>query len=178
MRANTASGSRGTAPPAVSDFDAQAVLLSPKFGCTEEVLTVVSLLSVDSVLHDPPSRRDEVQAVRRKFVSSEGDHVTLLNVYRAFRNAGGSKVRLRSRLPPSASSPPSPAAESSTEPRTAPGGGAPALGGHQGRPAAAADALPVSSARSEGASSPECVATPPPSRCQRVFRTCPWLSPW
>ncbi|GAB5580392.1 ATP-dependent RNA helicase DHX33 isoform X1 [Prionailurus iriomotensis] len=70
---------------------AKAILLSPKFHCTEEMLTIVSLLSVDSVLCNPPSRRDEVQAVRRKFVSSEGDHVTLLNVYRAFRSAGGNK---------------------------------------------------------------------------------------
>ncbi|XP_022380382.1 putative ATP-dependent RNA helicase DHX33 isoform X2 [Enhydra lutris kenyoni] len=70
---------------------AKTLLLSPKFHCTEEILTVVSLLSVDSVLYDPPSRRDEVQAVRRKFMSSEGDHITLLNIYRAFKNLGGSK---------------------------------------------------------------------------------------
>ncbi|XP_077602749.1 ATP-dependent RNA helicase DHX33 isoform X1 [Crocuta crocuta] len=70
---------------------AKAILLSPKFHCTEEMLTIVSLLSVDSVLYNPPARRDEVQAVRRKFVSSEGDHVTLLNVYRAFRNASANK---------------------------------------------------------------------------------------
>ncbi|XP_029784521.1 ATP-dependent RNA helicase DHX33 isoform X1 [Suricata suricatta] len=70
---------------------AKAILLSPKFHCTEEMLTIISLLSVDSVLYNPPSRRDEVQAVRRKFMSSEGDHVTLLNVYRAFRNANGNK---------------------------------------------------------------------------------------
>ncbi|XP_045343286.1 ATP-dependent RNA helicase DHX33 isoform X1 [Leopardus geoffroyi] len=76
---------------------AKAILLSPKFHCTEEMLTIVSLLSVDSVLCNPPSRRDEVRAVRRKFVSSEGDHVTLLNVYRAFRNAGGNKDLPRSR---------------------------------------------------------------------------------
>ncbi|XP_044939120.1 ATP-dependent RNA helicase DHX33 isoform X1 [Mustela putorius furo] len=70
---------------------AKTLLLSPKFHCTEEILTIVSLLSVDSVLYDPPSRRDEVQAVRRKFVSSEGDHITLLNIYRAFKNLGRSK---------------------------------------------------------------------------------------
>ncbi|XP_045841466.1 ATP-dependent RNA helicase DHX33 isoform X2 [Meles meles] len=67
---------------------AKTLLLSPKFHCTEEILTVVSLLSVDSVLYDPPSRRDEVQAVRRKFMSSEGDHIMLLNIYRAFKNLG------------------------------------------------------------------------------------------
>ncbi|KAL7987030.1 hypothetical protein Chor_005949 [Crotalus horridus] len=67
------------------------ILMSPKFHCTEEILTIVSLLSVDSVLYNPPSRRDEVQAVRKKFISSEGDHVTLLNIYRAFKNISGNR---------------------------------------------------------------------------------------
>ncbi|KAK1331544.1 hypothetical protein QTO34_009501 [Cnephaeus nilssonii] len=40
---------------------------------------------------NPPSRRDEVQGVRKKFISSEGDHVTLLNIYRTFKNLGGNK---------------------------------------------------------------------------------------
>uniref|UniRef100_A0A8C2YST0 RNA helicase n=1 Tax=Chinchilla lanigera TaxID=34839 RepID=A0A8C2YST0_CHILA len=70
---------------------AKTILLSPKFHCTEEILTIVSLLSVDSVLYNPPARRDEVQSVRKKFISSEGDHITLLNVYRTFKNIGGNK---------------------------------------------------------------------------------------
>ncbi|XP_053563485.1 ATP-dependent RNA helicase DHX33 [Bombina bombina] len=69
----------------------KTILLSPKFHCTEEILTIVSLLSVDSVIHSPPAKRDEVQAVRKKFISSEGDHLTLLNIYRAFRNLGKNK---------------------------------------------------------------------------------------
>lgn len=72
----------------------QTILLSPKFRCTEEILTIVSLLSVDSVLYNPPSRRDEVQGIRKKFISSEGDHITLLNIYRTFKNIGGNKVSL------------------------------------------------------------------------------------
>uniref|UniRef100_A0A8C2S4D6 RNA helicase n=1 Tax=Capra hircus TaxID=9925 RepID=A0A8C2S4D6_CAPHI len=70
---------------------AKTILLSPKFHCTEEILTIVALLSVDSILYNPLSRRDEVQSVRKKFVSSEGDHLTLLNVYRTFKNTGGNK---------------------------------------------------------------------------------------
>jgi len=53
----------------------------------------VSLLSVDTVLYNPPARRDEVLAARRKFASSEGDHVTLLNIYRAFKKVSDNKVR-------------------------------------------------------------------------------------
>lgn len=53
----------------------------------------MSLLSVDSVLYNPPARREEVHAVRKKFTSSEGDHMTLLNIYRAFKKVSGNKVR-------------------------------------------------------------------------------------
>ncbi|GAA6067307.1 ATP-dependent RNA helicase DHX33 isoform X1, partial [Tachysurus ichikawai] len=70
---------------------AKTILISPDFSCTEEILTIVSLLSVDSVLYNPPARRDEVLAVRKKFISSEGDHVTLLNIYRAFKKVSGNK---------------------------------------------------------------------------------------
>ncbi|KAG8587355.1 hypothetical protein GDO81_005643 [Engystomops pustulosus] len=69
----------------------KTILISSKFHCTEEILTIVALLSVDSVLHNPPAKRDEVQAARRKFISSEGDHMTLLNIYRAFKNLGKNK---------------------------------------------------------------------------------------
>ncbi|XP_026777304.1 ATP-dependent RNA helicase DHX33 [Pangasianodon hypophthalmus] len=70
---------------------AKTILISPDFSCTEEILTIVSLLSVDSVLYNPPARRDEVLAVRKKFISSEGDHMTLLNIYRAFKKVSGNK---------------------------------------------------------------------------------------
>lgn len=69
----------------------KTMLISPKFHCTEEILTIVALLSVDSVLHNPPAKRDEVQAARKKFISSEGDHITLLNIYRAFKSLGKNK---------------------------------------------------------------------------------------
>lgn len=69
----------------------KTILISPKFHCTEEILTIVALLSVDSVLHNPPAKRDEVQAARKKFISSEGDHITLLNIYRAFKSLGKNK---------------------------------------------------------------------------------------
>lgn len=70
---------------------AKTILLSPNFSCSEEILSIVSLLSVDTVLYNPPARREEVLAVRKKFSSSEGDHMTLLNIYRAFKKVTGNK---------------------------------------------------------------------------------------
>ncbi|XP_041052432.1 ATP-dependent RNA helicase DHX33 isoform X2 [Carcharodon carcharias] len=69
----------------------KTLLLSPAFHCTEEVMTIVSMLSVDSILYNPHARRDEVHCVRKKFISSEGDHMTLLNIYQAFKHVGGHK---------------------------------------------------------------------------------------
>ncbi|XP_007557990.1 ATP-dependent RNA helicase DHX33 [Poecilia formosa] len=70
---------------------AKTILLSPDFSCSEEILSIVSLLSVDTVLFNPLGRRDEILAARKKFTSSEGDHMTLLNIYRAFKKVGGNK---------------------------------------------------------------------------------------
>lgn len=58
----------------------------------------MSLLSVDSVLYNPPARWDEVLAARKKFTSSEGDHMTLLNTYRAFKKVSGNKVGMIGKL--------------------------------------------------------------------------------
>ncbi|XP_055513770.1 LOW QUALITY PROTEIN: ATP-dependent RNA helicase DHX33-like [Leucoraja erinacea] len=69
----------------------KTLLVSPEFHCTEEILTIVSLLSVDSVLYNPRAQQDEVLSARRKFISSEGDHMTLLNVYYAFKNTAGQR---------------------------------------------------------------------------------------
>ncbi|XP_060942503.1 ATP-dependent RNA helicase DHX33 [Limanda limanda] len=70
---------------------AKTILLSPEYSCSEEILCIVSLLSVDTVLFNPPARREEVLAARKKFSSSEGDHMTLLSIYRAFKKVSGNK---------------------------------------------------------------------------------------
>ncbi|XP_069740999.1 ATP-dependent RNA helicase DHX33 [Narcine bancroftii] len=69
----------------------KTLLVSSEFHCTEEILTIVSLLSVDSVLYSPRAQQEEVLSARRKFISSEGDHMTLLNMYHAFKSVQGQK---------------------------------------------------------------------------------------
>lgn len=72
---------------------ANAILSSQELGCSHEVISVVSMLSVDSVTYSPRNKKEAVNAAHRKFISEDGDHVTLLNIYRAYKNNKGNKVR-------------------------------------------------------------------------------------
>lgn len=69
------------------------LLSAEKYGCVIEAITIVALLSSESVLICPPSKREEAQQARQKFHSAFGDHITLLNVYREFENVGQSNRR-------------------------------------------------------------------------------------
>ena len=46
-----------------------------------------------SVLLPGYLQRDEAIAARQKFMSSEGDHISLLNIYKAYKSVSGNKVR-------------------------------------------------------------------------------------
>lgn len=60
----------------------------PAYGCSEEVLTIVSMLSVPSVFYRPKERQEESDAAREKFFVPESDHLTLLHVYTQWRSNG------------------------------------------------------------------------------------------
>ncbi|CAH1798736.1 unnamed protein product [Owenia fusiformis] len=70
---------------------AKVILKAVDFDCLEEILTIVSMLSVESIMHSPASKREEASAVQAKFISHEGDHLTYLNVYRSYKGVSGSK---------------------------------------------------------------------------------------
>ncbi|KAL6454619.1 prp16 Pre-mRNA-splicing factor ATP-dependent RNA helicase prp16 [Candida maltosa Xu316] len=59
------------------------ILLStePDFHCSEEIVTIVAMLSVPNIYHRPKERANEADMAREKFVIPESDHLTLLNVY-------------------------------------------------------------------------------------------------
>lgn len=70
----------------------KVILASVEHQCLEEALTVVSLLSGESVFTDPPAKRQQAYVARSRFASPEGDHVTLLNVFRGYTNTKQKKV--------------------------------------------------------------------------------------
>ncbi|KAK6930841.1 DEAD-box helicase, OB fold [Dillenia turbinata] len=65
---------------------AKMLLMGEQLGCLEEVLTIVSMLSVPSVFFRPKDRVEESDAAREKFFVPESDHLTLLNVYQQWKS--------------------------------------------------------------------------------------------
>ncbi|KAL6520539.1 hypothetical protein OROMI_032301 [Orobanche minor] len=64
---------------------AKMLLMGEELGCLNEVLTIVSMLSVPSVFFRPKDRAEESDAAREKFFVPESDHLTLLNVYQQWK---------------------------------------------------------------------------------------------
>lgn len=67
---------------------AKLLLVGADLGCSEEILTIVSMLSVPPVFFRPPDRADESDAAREKFFVPESDHLTLLHVYIQWKSNG------------------------------------------------------------------------------------------
>ncbi|KAF9352473.1 hypothetical protein BGX26_009724 [Mortierella sp. AD094] len=67
------------------------LLDSEKFGCSQEMLTIAAMVSVQNIFINPTSLASEEQ--HSKFGALEGDHITLLNVYNAFIGRGKSSAR-------------------------------------------------------------------------------------
>ena len=72
---------------------AKMLLNSEKMECSEEALTIVSMLQVQNIFQQPSSGQRSIQArnAKHKFSVEEGDLITYLNVYNGFIKAD--KVR-------------------------------------------------------------------------------------
>lgn len=66
---------------------ALAVMLisSPEFYCSNEILSITALLSVPQIFVRPVSQRKRADEMKNLFAHPDGDHLTLLNVYHAFK---------------------------------------------------------------------------------------------
>ncbi|XP_058183137.1 pre-mRNA-splicing factor ATP-dependent RNA helicase DEAH10-like [Rhododendron vialii] len=62
---------------------AKALILASQFNCLEEMLITVAMLSVESIFYVPREKLEEARTAAKCFSSLEGDHLTLINVYRA-----------------------------------------------------------------------------------------------
>jgi ATP-dependent RNA helicase DHX8/PRP22 len=66
---------------------AKVLLASIDLGCSEEVLTIVAMLSVENVFYRPKEKQTQADARKAKFAQPEGDHLTYLAVYNAWAAA-------------------------------------------------------------------------------------------
>ncbi|KAE8719683.1 RNA helicase family protein isoform 3 [Hibiscus syriacus] len=65
---------------------AKMLLMDERLECLDEVLTIISMLSVPSVFFRPKDRAEESDTAREKFFVPESDHLTLLNVYQQWKS--------------------------------------------------------------------------------------------
>ena len=63
------------------------LLSAQDYNCTNEILSIVALLSAPLVFVRPKEKRAAADAVHAQFAHREGDHLTLLNVYHAYKQA-------------------------------------------------------------------------------------------
>ncbi|PNH05818.1 putative pre-mRNA-splicing factor ATP-dependent RNA helicase [Tetrabaena socialis] len=62
----------------------RVLLAATDMGCGLEAAAVVGMVSTENVFHTPRQKEREWRAARLKFLAREGDHLMLLNVFRAF----------------------------------------------------------------------------------------------
>jgi pre-mRNA-splicing factor ATP-dependent RNA helicase DHX15/PRP43 len=66
---------------------AAMLISSPEFYCSNEMLSIISLLSVPQIFLRPHSQRKRADEMKNLFAHPDGDHLTLLNVYHAFKGS-------------------------------------------------------------------------------------------
>ncbi|KAJ1565500.1 DEAH-box ATP-dependent RNA helicase prp22, partial [Nowakowskiella sp. JEL0078] len=63
------------------------LISSVELGCSEEILTIVAMLSVQNVFYRPKEKQAQSDSKKAKFHQQEGDHLTLLTVYNAWKTS-------------------------------------------------------------------------------------------
>ena len=65
----------------------KTILLSVDLGCSEEILTITAMLSVENPFFRPRDKQAQADVKKAKFHQAEGDHLTLLSVYQAWERS-------------------------------------------------------------------------------------------
>eukprot|EP00939_MAST-03C_sp_MAST-3C-sp1_P003913 g3913.t1 len=65
----------------------KVLITSASMGCSEEILTIVAMLSVENIFYRPKEKQAQADQKRAKFNQVEGDHMTFLAVYEGWKNA-------------------------------------------------------------------------------------------
>ena len=66
---------------------AKVVIASESIGCSDEILSIVAMLSVQTVFYRPKEKQQQADQKKAKFHDPHGDHLTLLNVYNGWKQS-------------------------------------------------------------------------------------------
>ena len=71
---------------------AKGLVYSVDLGCSDEMLTIVSMLNIQTVFYRPKEKQSQADQKKAKFHDPHGDHLTLLNVYNSWKHGGFSNA--------------------------------------------------------------------------------------
>ncbi|XP_024368018.1 probable pre-mRNA-splicing factor ATP-dependent RNA helicase DEAH2 isoform X1 [Physcomitrium patens] len=64
------------------------LVVSPEFNCSNEILSITAMLSVPNCFLRPRDAQKAADEAKARFSHIDGDHLTLLNVYHAYKQNG------------------------------------------------------------------------------------------
>ena len=67
------------------------LLYSPQLDCSNEILTITSMLNTPNPFMRPREAARQADEAKARFQHVDGDHLTLLNVYHAYKQNGEDK---------------------------------------------------------------------------------------
>lgn len=66
---------------------AKTLIFSTDLGCSDEILSIVAMLSVQNVFYRPKEKQQQADQKKQRFHDPHGDHLTLLNVYNGWKGS-------------------------------------------------------------------------------------------
>lgn len=63
------------------------LIISAELGCSDEILTIVAMLSVENPFYRPKEKASQADQKKAKFHQADGDHMTLLAIYEGWKAA-------------------------------------------------------------------------------------------
>ncbi|TVU09025.1 hypothetical protein EJB05_42464, partial [Eragrostis curvula] len=64
------------------------LLASVDLGCSDEILTIIAMIQTGNIFYRPREKQAQADRKRSNFFQPEGDHITLLTVYEAWKAKG------------------------------------------------------------------------------------------
>lgn len=70
---------------------AKTLIISAEYGCSQEILTIVAMLSVPTIFYRPKEKQKLADEKKARFNNVNGDHLTLLGIHKSWELNGYSR---------------------------------------------------------------------------------------